>query len=285
MNFRVLLFFFSALVFVACHDATSSASTDQFITPLPDRTTVVLGVDEAKVPAHLTPAFYKVLQVHGSVEQWEAQESVSFKLLDFPTTKEATLSDHHRINLKSREHVIEDDAYRVVFDGEDTYAKPNLKRTVLPPSVYQDASFSIFGMPFLFGEEDCQVTDAGMAEIDGHLYKKFTVNMPDDAEDGIQQYQLYAYPDTEVLRFATWELTYPGLEDQGLRQLADFPSWQAKKGLLVPKVVRLYTTDGQFTANMEPDIFFYDEVVFKATPFTDAAFEIPADAVKDDSAK
>lgn len=282
MNFRVFLFFLLAIGFTACNDSESSP-TEEIIQPLPDRAAEVIGVDEDLVPDHLTPGFWKVLKVHGTLERWQQQRAVSFTLRDFPTGGKKKLTDRHWVNLDSRKHLIEGDEYRVVFDGKATHAVPDLHQTGFPPHMYQAASFFMLGMPFVLANENFTVTDAGMAEVDGHVYKQFNVRIPENVGDGGNDYQLYVYPDTEVLRFASWDLKYPSLENQGLWQIADFPSWQEKNGVLVPEVVRLYTASEEITTDTEPDIFFYDEVQFSTTSFDEARFRVPENAVKDTS--
>ena len=111
------------------------------------------------------------------------------------------------------------------------------------------------------------------------------MSIPDSLGVGSTDYQLYVYPDTEVLRFVSWDLEYSALDEQNLRRIADFPSWQNENGVLVPKVVRLYTATGSITTEMEPDIFFYDEVQFSSSPFKDALFEMPNGVIIDESAK
>jgi L-rhamnose mutarotase len=284
MKFRALLFFFPILVFSSCTDSNPS-SAEEIIQPLPDRAAEVIGVEEDNVPDHLTPGFWKVLRVHGTLAQWNQQESVSFDLLDFPTGGAKKLTDRHWLNLKSGKHLIKNDEYHVFFDGEYTYAVPDLQQTGNSPNLYQSASAYVLGVPFVFAENGCIVTDGGMAEVDGHAYKQFNVQVPESWSHGGTNYQLYVYPDTEVLRFVTWELEDPRAADQKLNQLADFPSWQQENGVLVPKVVRLYTAAEEITTDMEPEIFFYDEVKFSSDPFEESLFFIPSGAIKDDSAK
>ncbi len=271
----LLLFIFLA----GCSESTDRSAEAE----LPENAMTAENATEELTPANMAPEFIKVLNAHGGLDRWNGFEAVTFQLNNFPKGDGTTLTDVHRVNLISRKQQITSDDYVIVSNGETTWVTPGTDVTGIPPRMYQAASFYLFGMPFVFADEGLTVTYAGETEFGDETMDQYNVQVPDGMGDGGNDYQLYADPQTNQLRYGTWTVAYPAVADQDLRQMASFEEWQTVSGIVVPSVITMFTAPGEITEGTPGATFSFDEVVFNEVPFAEDDFDKPANAVIDQS--
>lgn len=273
------LFFGLFGLLFACNDGPAEANNEAY------SAIGAAEVEEEVLPANMAPEFVAVLDAHGGLTLWNDYEAASFLLRDFPTGHgDTTLTDFHRVNLGSREHAVEGEGYTVVSDGTTTWASPNLNVTGFPPRMYQAASFYLFGMPFVFADAGMTITNEGEATFgEDETMLQFNVQVPDGMGDGGNDYQLYVDPTTKQLRYATWNLQYPTLADQNLRQMVEFNEWQDAEGLNVPAVITLYTAPNDIEPGTPGVQIAFERVAFSSQPFASEVFERPEDGIVDES--
>lgn len=242
------------------------------------------AITEEATPANMPPEFIEVLDAHGTLATWNAHEAVSFQLDGFPSGETGrTLTDNHRVNLRSRDQIIRGDGYVVVSREDTTWATPDLNVTGVPPRMYQAATFYLFGMPFVFADPGITVAYRGQTDFDREAMLEFEVQFPEDMGDGGNSYRLFADPQTKQLQYGTWTVMYPAVADQNLKQMVHFQEWQTVDGLAVPRTVMLYTASGEITPDTPGSTFTVDQVEFSDVPYAEETFDRPEGGVVDKS--
>lgn len=276
------LLYLLPLLFLACDTDTADSETADAASY--DEEKVENMVEEELAPANMAPEFVEVLNAHGGLENWNDMEGYSFLLRDFPTGEgERTVTDFHRINLGDRSHHVEGDNYTIVSRNDSTYST-DMEITGFPPQMYQSASFYLAAMPFVFADNGLTITEAGMAEFGDEEVQEFRVAIPSNMGTGGNDFQLFVDPETKQLRYATWMLQYPSMADMNMRQMAEFEEWQTVDGLIVPRVLTLYTAEGEITDETPGATISFERTAFNENPFDTRLFERPEGAEMDDSA-
>ncbi|WP_116124372.1 hypothetical protein [Lewinella sp. IMCC34183] len=243
------------------------------------------AIEEELTPANLAPEFVEVLEAHGGLPGWNNAQAVSFLIRDFPVGDgQTTLTDFHRVNLGSRDQVIEGDNYDIVTRNDSTWISPGTDAIALPARLYQGASFYLMGMPFVFADAGITVTYSGEAEYGDETMDEFQVQIPDEMGDGGNDYLLYADPETHQLQYAVFPVTYPAIADMNLQQMVDFQEWQTVDGLIVPSVLTLYSAPDEVTEGTPGTTIGFERVSFSPSAFESSIFNVPDDAQIDQSA-
>ena len=241
-------------------------------------------ITEESTPANMAPEFIEVLDAHGSLDTWNGNEAVTFRLRDFPTMQGGGMvSDLHRINLTDGDQAIRGDDYVVVSRGDTTYGSPGTNATGLPPRLYQSMSATLFGMPFVLAKPGITVVAHGQADFAGEQLLEFEASIPEDMAAGGSTYRLFVDPQSNQLQYATWMVTYPTLREQNLQRMVHFQEWQTVDGLVIPATVAMYSAPGEITPDAPGSTFYIEEVEFTAEPFAAETFDRPEDAVIDES--
>ncbi len=241
-------------------------------------------IEEEITPANMAPEFAEVLNAHGGLPSWTNAEAISFLVRDFPTGDgDRTITDYHKVNLGNRYHHIEGEGYEIVSRGDTTWVTPDVQVTGVPPRMYQGATFYLMGMPFVFADAGITITYAGETEFGEQTLDQFNVQIPDNMGDGGNDYQLYADTSTHQLQYGTWNVTYPAVADQDLRQMVEFNEWQSTDGLILPSVITLYTAPGEIEAGTPGATISFERVAFSENPFEDSVFSEPDGALVDNS--
>ncbi|MCP9235208.1 hypothetical protein [Lewinella sp. JB7] len=279
MKFVYIYLCLSCLILCACEDeiAEGRALWDQTVTSRVD------GQEPAM--ADVDPEFLETLDAHGGLGRWRAFTAVSFLLRDFPTGDgERTLADFHRVDLRTRNQNIEGENYRIVSRGDSTWISPGVAVTGIPPRMYNNASFYLFGMPFVFGDPGLSVEHAGTTTFRSETLEQFDVTVPDDTGDGGNDYRIYVDPQTHQLRYGAWTVSYPAVADLELHQVARFDDWQTVNGMLVPAAITLFTKEGEEpTADTPGAPIYFERVAFSDRAFSASIFERPPGTVADRS--
>lgn len=219
MKISTLSLGLSACLFLtACGENTDSRGT-----PEPDMPTTEAELEAELTPANMAPEFVEVLDAHGGLSGWNNAQALSFLIRDFPVGDgKTTLTDLHRVNLGSRDQVIEGDDYDIVTRNDTTWIAPGTDAIALPARLYQGASFYLLGMPFVFADAGITITYSGEAEFGDETMDEFQVQIPDEMGDGGNDYLLYADPNTHQLHYAVFPVTYPAIAAMNLQQMVDF---------------------------------------------------------------
>ena len=264
----------------ACNDADNEADTRE-----PDLPQTEAELDEETIPANMAPEFVDVLDAHGGLPNWTQARAISFLVRDFPTGDgDRTVSDYHKVNLKTRDHQIEGEGYVIVSRGDSTWTTGEMNATGVPPRMYQGASFYFASMPFVFADKGITVTYEGETEYGDEVLDEFIVAIPDDMGDGGNDFQLFADTSTHQLKVGTWQINYPAVQDMNLRQMVQFNEWQDVDGVILPSVITLFTAPDEITDGTPGATIGFERVALSERPFAESVFATPEEATVDNSA-
>lgn len=151
-----------------------------------------LDVTTSIYPETLT----KIFDAHGGIDLWNQMKSLEFTMSK-PNGNEVTLT-----NLKTREALITHPDFTLGHDGSQTWFVNNTDGEYkgYDPKYYYNLMFYFYAMPFVFGDDGINISDAEPLTFEGETYPgiKFTYEsgVGETPED---QYIVYYNPETYVM--------------------------------------------------------------------------------------
>lgn len=213
--------FLSLLLLTACHSPEKPAASSS---PAP------------QTPKELPELFTKILDAHGGLSQWEAMNTLEF------VKGEGDEAEYHTVDLKSRQSLIEQKGkFRLGSNGEKVWVTPH--RDSFPgrsPRFYHNLYFYFVAIPYVLADPGVVYEDLGEQLVGTEKYRVLKTGFQDDVGDAPDdQYWLYVDPETYVVDFITYSVTYFDASKATSYNALKY-DWSPNNGLLVPKTCTGY---------------------------------------------
>lgn len=217
----------------------------------------------------------KTFEAHGSLEHWNRQGQMSYRMIGFPLTPQVAKPSQSTVDLRTRRNRIESDAFTVGFDGQRAWSTPGPDAVGLPPRFFSLGSFYFQGMPFVFGDAGVILEDMGTSTFNGRPYRQVQVRFAEGiGHSNEDDYNLFIDPKTNRLALINHSVTEIGID----RVTWTFDEWQWVDGLLVPARVTYY---GGWNPDDPGDgsTYVIEDVAFDLNPPAADFYAPPANAV------
>jgi hypothetical protein len=233
-------------------------------------------------------AFEDALRAHGGFWNWRAYRTMRCDVTGWPFCRAASGRDHLTIDLPTHRVRVDSDGppvdarppYAAGFDGRQAWVRPSPDAIGAPARFYTEAPFQFIGMPFVLAEAGVEEQDLGDRWVNGRWFEAYRFVDTRGADTPSDTFVAYIDMDTHLLRYAVYEVTWPGLAVHGrrpARQAVEFDEWQEADGLMVPKRISICDwTNGR--PGDERAAFTVDDVHFDRAAAAPAAFAPPAGA-------
>lgn len=212
------------------------------------------------------------LAAHGGTQQWGAQARLSY------TFDRGSGPEKQTIDLWNRRVRWDGPDFTLGFDGDSAWVAPDPEAFGTgDPLFFSSLYFYFYAMPFVLADPGTVHEDLGIQHINGQPYRAVKVTYepgtgasPDDA------YIAHFDPDTGMLRYLLYTVTFMSGEPSERYSALEYPEWQMVDGLLVPGefVGRRWYADGDSISGERYRLTFND-VAFGTTTPPDSLFVRP----------
>ena len=180
------------------------------------------------------PLFKKILDAHGGLDTWTAMNTLKF------TRGEGPGADKHIVDLKSRRSTnTVDGKYTLGNNGDKVWVSPH--RDSFPgksPRFMNNLFFYFVALPYVLADPGVVYEDLGQKEVNGKKYEVLKTSFKAGVGDAPgDQYILYADPETYVIDFINYSVTYFDASRAEQYSALQFV-WEDVNGLKFPSVAK-----------------------------------------------
>jgi hypothetical protein len=232
-----------------------------------DYKTENLEVTSSVYPEDITNIF----KAHGTLEAWNTNKTLAFTMKK-KKGDELTITD-----LKNRRSYIETKDFELGYNGKDVWLneKGDFKYKG-KPQFYYNLMFYFYAMPFVLADDGITYDNVDALEFEGKAYPgikiSYGANVGESPED---EYILYYDAETNKMAWLGYTVTYFTKAKSKDWHFIRYTDWQDIDGLLVPKTLSWFNTEGFKIGDKRNDLEFTDIKLSKESE-ADAKFEKPA---------
>ncbi|MFD0798606.1 hypothetical protein ACFQZJ_14125 [Maribacter chungangensis] len=225
---KISLFALAAVLFACKTDKTKQQ-------PMPEDVPVISPAVQNDYPETIT----KVFDAHGGLVTWK-----SFKTLSFTISKEES-SETHTVALKSRKERITAPDFSTGFDGSEIWLLDEKGAYEGDAVFYHNLMFYFYAMPFVLADDGINYQETPPLAFEGTSYPGMLIsydagigNSPKD------EYFLHYHPETFQMEWLGYTVTFRSGEKSHNVKWIRYNDWMAVDGLLLPKSITWYITQG-----------------------------------------
>ncbi len=218
------------------------------------------------------------LQAHGGLALWRSFGSLSFDVV------KKDKREHQIIDLNTRKVYIENEKFKVGFDGEMAWISPDMEAMGGgSPRFYQGVYFYFFALPHVLGDPGINFEILAPRSIDSIQYDVVKVSFNDGIGDAPKDYYVAHFDqNTHRLEWLLYTVTYYSGESTEKYNAVKYDGWQNVNGLLVPTAFRSFKyVDGEVGEERSSTTF--ENVKFDKDSPDPSIFSKPAIAAIDSS--
>lgn len=219
-------------------------------------------------------ALAKVIEVHGGLDRWDQMNSLTFTL-----DKESG-TETHTISLKDRQTRIDGPGWTIGADGKTVWlAQDNDSLYKGNPRFYHNLYFYFYAMPFVLADEGIRYSEADPLEKDGVSYPGINISYEDGVGDSSKdQYVLYYDPETYVMKWLAYTVTYKTGESSDNWRFIKYSKWSPVDGLTLPEQLTWYNLNDGLPTEPRNELTFGEVLLSEEAPDTEI-FVKPEDAL------
>ena len=230
----------------------------------------VLDATTSIYPENVT----KILNAHGGIHQWNAFNTLVFTMKK-PTGDEVTITD-----LKDRRSQIETDAFKIGYTGKEAWlVNKGDNKYEGNPQFYYNLMFYFYAMPYVLADDGITYTNVEPLKVEGKEYPGIKISygaaIGESPED---EYIMYYDAETNKMTWLGYTVTYFTKEKSKDWHFIKYADWQTVNGMVLPKTLEWYTSDGFTIGEKRNDLLFTD-ISLSKDKLEDAVFAKPEDAV------
>ncbi|WP_424962514.1 DUF6503 family protein [Ekhidna sp.] len=226
--------------------------------------------EEAKAyeaPKHHSESLTKVLDAHGSHEQWS-----KMKYLSYTKGEEYTIT-----NLQNRKIRVESPDQTIGFGGTDVWVTPDTV-DASRARFYHNLFFYFYAMPFVVGDPGAFYEDVEPRELKGKTYNGIKISYGENVGDAPDDnYILWFDPETNKMEWLMYTVTYRSGEPSDTYKLIRYDQWSEFNGLLLPTAIQWHQYKGDSVGEMSNEVRFENIQVTEESP-ADSLFVMPENA-------
>lgn len=235
---NIIYFFFAVLILgmMSCGSAdTAATKTKEMAKDVASKTMATSQPTSQPAKAmNYPPLFKKILNAHGGLDTWNAMNTLKF------TRGEGPGADMHVVDLKSRRSTNSvKGKYTLGNDGDKVWVTPHRDSFPGQSARFMNNLFFYFvALPYVLADPGVVYEDLGEKEVNGKKYvvlkTSFKAGVGDAPGD---QYILYADPETHVIDFINYSVTYFNADNSEKYGALQFV-WEDVNGLKFPSVAK-----------------------------------------------
>ncbi len=171
------------------------------------------------------PTLQKILDAHGGLEKWDAQNTLQYTLGNQEQT----------IDLKTRNVRITAPDYTMGSSGDKVWIMQDTVAFKGSPRFYHSLMFYFHSVPFVFADEGIHYEKMDDREIEGHTYGELKMSFDDGVGDASKdQYIMHYDPKTHKINWLAYNSTFFSQKKSDNFNLIKYGTWEKVNGLLLP---------------------------------------------------
>ncbi|WP_196886414.1 DUF6503 family protein [Aureivirga sp. CE67] len=214
-----------------------------------------IKVDISKYPKELI----KVFDAHGGIQNWKNQKMLSYK----------RGSEKFMTDLQTRHDVLENDKFKMGFDGKEAWIKQDSAVFKGSPDFYHNLYFYFLAMPFVLSDDGIVYdTNVEPIQADGKTYKGVKISYNDGVgASSKDNYILFYDEDTYQMKYLAYTATFFSKETSDKYSLIKYEDWKNISGSTLPmKLTWLDFTDYKVGEPKGPATIFDEISLRKESP-------------------
>ena len=229
-------------------------------------------VDYSETDLDVTTSLYpdeitKVFSAHGGLDTWNSMQSLKFTKGEEVTT----------VNLKNRKSLIETPQHLIGFNGKAVWTKDK-DTTVYQGNAkfYYNLMFYFYAMPFVLADNGITYNEVAPLVFEDKTYPGIKIAYESGVgESSDDEYVLYYNPDTFMMEWLSYTVTYFSKEKNDAFRFIRYSDWQKMdSGLLLPKTLNWYNVENNVPTAQRNEVEFTNVVLSNTKP-DDTLFEMP----------
>jgi hypothetical protein len=224
---KIILVLSAVLIFTSCGNDKKQQAIE-------------IALEAEIVPAKEYPtAINNVFKAHGGMAQWNAMNTLSFRM-DNKGDIEV-----HTIALKSRNEKIEHKNWSIGSDGKELWVLENESESYQGNALfYKNLMFYFYAMPFVVGDDGVVYTQMPATELEGIKYNATKISF----EDGVgysstDEYIIYSDPASNQMTWLAYTVTGNSGKKSDRWSYIKYAEWQEVNGLQLPKKLSWYKVE------------------------------------------
>jgi hypothetical protein len=182
-------------------------------------------------------ALQKVLQAHGSLEQWLKMKALYFEIVKDPQ------NEKHFIQLQERLDRVEGSNFIMGYDGQEVWMEADTTYRG-NAEFYHNLMFYFYAMPFVLADPGINYRQIEPLVAEGKQYPGIAVSY----DDGIgasskDEYLLFYHPETFEMAWLGYTATYFSNERSTEFNWIKYSAWDTFNGLKLPATLTWYNHD------------------------------------------
>ncbi|MDN5203216.1 DUF6503 family protein [Fulvivirgaceae bacterium BMA10] len=229
--------------------------------------------------ANFPEEFASALKAHGGFETWQ-----KYKTLEYDLVKKDG-GDHQMIDLQDRRVLLNNDTYKIGFDGNEVWISPNKEALGrMSARFYHNLYFYFFAIPFVLGDPGINYEVLEPREMDGKTYDVVKVSFNEGVGDSSGDYYVAHFDqETHKMHLLLYTVTYFSNESHE-NYNAIIYDWQEVDGLTIPKTLKGYKYENGELGDLRYEAEFAN-VKFSEKAQSDDMFAMPEEAEIDSLVK
>ena len=180
-----------------------------------------------------------VLAVHGGLEQWQKQRTLTF------TLPKPELSETHTTDLKTRLDKVETDKFTLGNDRVGVWLNDPEEMYKGDAGFYHNLMFYFYAMPFILTDPGIQYSAAENITFEGKEYPGIRIAYDDGVgASSKDEYYLHYDPETYEMAWLGYTVTYGKDEKSDTVKWIQYHTWQTMDDVILPKEISWFVYEG-----------------------------------------
>lgn len=236
-------------------------------------TTEAEMVETPKVDHPWPAELDSVLSVHGGLEQWQKQRTLTF------TLPKPELSEIHTTDLKSRLDKVETDKFTLGNDNEGVWLNDPEEMYKGDAGFYHNLMFYFYAMPFILTDPGIQYGPAENITFEGKEYPGIRIAYNDGVgASSKDEYYLHYDPETYQMKWLGYTVTYGKDAKSDTVKWIQYHTWQTVDNVVLPKEISWFTYEGLEMKEARNNLPF-ENVTLSETSQSEEYYQRPDGAV------
>ncbi|SHJ41135.1 DUF6503 family protein [Pseudozobellia thermophila] len=228
--------------------------------------------EKEEVESQYPEDFAKVLDAHGTLNQWRSKRTLSFELV------KPNASEVHTVDLNSRRDRIDMGDVSMGFDGTDIWLKDDQGAYTGNPAVYHNLMFYFFAMPFVFADPGINYGETPPLTYGGKEYPGIHISYDNGVgASSKDDYYLHYDPETFQMAWLGYTFTYGSDEKSENVKWIRYDDWDGIGGVLLPRSITWYDYEGRTIKEAKKQTSFVT-ISLDVSPKPDTFYQKPENA-------
>ena len=198
-------------------------------------------------------ALVAVFDVHGGLNQWKKQRTLSFVL------PKPNLPETHTIDLWTRMDRIETEQFSMGFDGNQAWLLNGSGNYEGDVGFYHNLMFYFYAMPFVLSDEGIVYSQTEDLKFEGNNYPGIKIAYQSGVgASSKDEYYIHFDPESHKMAWLGYTVTYRSGESSDNVRWINYADWQEVNGMVLPKSITWYSYEGRKILEPSSTVTFED---------------------------